>query len=132
MRRTSSVLPDPGAPSKSTSSDRPCTPRAAISCKEVKNSLERSPRGSRAASHRFARPGHRRGTWVGKVNLAGYRDDHISRQPRLTQAIAYGELFSIVSVRLRPTKRAWIWFFVFFFVCGWEELGVGGWSLARD
>ena len=30
MRRTSSVLPDPGAPSSSTSSERPCVPRAAI------------------------------------------------------------------------------------------------------
>ncbi len=67
MRRTSSVLPDPGAPSKSTSSDRPCTPRAAISFEEVENSLAaRSPRASSAASRRFARTGHRRGTWVGK------------------------------------------------------------------
>jgi hypothetical protein len=31
-----------------------------------------------------------------KANLESYRDDHISRQPRLTLAIAYGKLSSIV------------------------------------
>lgn len=97
MRRTSSVLPDPGAPSKSTSSDRPCTPRAAISFEEVENSWQQEARGEAApppAGLREQDTGGARGS--AKANLESYRDDHISRQPRLTLAIAYGKLSSIV------------------------------------